>query len=193
MSVDELAALLNVERPRDLTRRKSDGQGRDGELTRLENAGIIVIDDGYVEKTDNWRQALEIERELKGEIDAEERQREAHCRQRIAYRNRDKTEPEAHPANVEVDGYIGELRTAVAEPEVQIPEPEVSELAAAIRAYLDRNPGDACQPLGWIGTTLWAYELHPGNPTPDEVRTAITELGGGTYIRDTLERARGAA
>ncbi len=56
--------------------------------------------------------------------------------------------------------------------------PPVSALAAAIRDYLDRNPHDACEPPGWIGATLWAYDLFPGKPTREEVRAAIEELGG---------------
>lgn len=185
MHIDELADALN-RRKRDLYRRN---------VSRLKEAGLIIEEDGTLSLTDDWLEALDRERDLKGEVEAGERQRAAHRRQRIAYRNRDKTQPDAHPANVGADGYIEDLQPADAEPEPD-PEPsapEISPLAVAIREYLDRNPQDACQPPGWIGTTLWAYYLCPGKPTPAEIRLALDELGGEAFLRVHLERARRAA
>ena len=63
----------------------------------------------------------------------------------------------------------------------------------AIHAYLQANPHDACQPLGWLGTTLWAFDFYPDKPTPTEARAAVDELGGEAYLRHALERAKGAA
>lgn len=66
----------------------------------------------------------------------------------------------------------------------------LSDLARAIERYLDRSPRDAIQSPGWIGRTLWAFELYPGKPTPREVAAAIEELGGERYLRDLIERVR---
>jgi hypothetical protein len=69
----------------------------------------------------------------------------------------------------------------------------LSDLSRSIRAYLDRKPHDASQPPGWIGSTLWAYDLYPDKPSSAEVRAAIEELGGEAYLRSSLKRAREVA
>jgi hypothetical protein len=52
---------------------------------------------------------------------------------------------------------------------------------------------DARQPAGWIGSTLWTYELFDGKPTPAEAKAAIEELGGAAYLDAKLNQAKGAA
>lgn len=54
------------------------------------------------------------------------------------------------------------------------PDPE---LVAAVRSYLYRNPDRVSEPPGWIGNTLWGFNLYPGKPTPQEVAAALRELG----------------
>jgi hypothetical protein len=111
---------------------------------------------------------------------------EKHARERDAYRYW-----LAHSADspgVRVDGFISEL-----EPVEKCGQLPLSPLAAAIRDYLDRHPRDACQPAGWIGSTLWTYELFDGKPTPAEARAAIEELGGAAYLNAKLMEAKDAA
>ena len=172
-------------RPRDLRRRQ---------LPMLESAGIITVDEDLVVRlAENWGEALENARELGGELDAEKLARERFSRQRKAYRTREKILPEHHYVNAGADGYVEELRSPVeAEPEEAPSEPELSDLALAIRDYLLLSPGDACQPPGWLGVTLWAYDLVPDRPTLAEVGAALEELGGEAYRRELLERARAA-
>ena len=162
----------------------------------LEEAGILTVeDDVVVTLADNWREALDVARELGGEVAAEKAARRDLARKRKAYHNRHKVKPDHHYANVGADGWVEDLRPLGAEAEEEVPRPpEVSALAAAIRDYLDRNPHDACQLPGWIGTTLWAFELYPGKhpPTSVETRAAIGELGGEAYLRELLERSRAA-
>ena len=71
--------------------------------------------------------------------------------------------------------------------------PRLDPLAAAMLAYLRRNPHDAHELPGWLGTTCWAYGYHDGRPTPDESKAAVEELGAGSHLADALRPARGAS
>ncbi len=185
MHVEEMAEAL-CRRARDLRRR---------DLAALEEAGIIGVTDDTVSLAEGWQEALHRERELKGEIAAEERDRGRYRRKSEAFRNRHKHPEDGHWANNPgADGAIEELEPADA-PDTAAPDTvPVSDLAAAVRDYLEKNPQDACQPAGWIGVTLWAYGHHRklDNP-PAETRGAIEELGGESYLRSCLRRAGGAA
>jgi DNA-binding transcriptional ArsR family regulator len=185
-SVVEMCEVLHRSRPRDLRRRV---------LPVLEEAHIVAVEDGVVTLASDWLQRLDEARELGGEIDAEELARTRGELKSEAFRSQDKVEPTHHYANdSDADGHIGKLRL-VGEPADTAEEEEtpISSLAAAVRDYLEVHPRDACQPPGWIGSTLWAYELHPGKPTAAEIRAAIEELGGEAYLRERLDAAKGAA
>jgi len=184
-TIEDLCKILHRSRPRDFKRRV---------LPMLEEAQIISIDGDVVALAADWLERLEEARELGGEIAAEHRERAKHKRQSEAFRNRDKVETTYHYANdPTADGHVEELRL-VDEPEgADVKDTSVSPLAAAVRDYLDVHPSDACQPPGWIGSTLWAYELYSGKPTAAEIRTAIEELGGQVYLRERLDASRGTA
>ena len=195
MHINEVAEALRISRVRNLRRN----------LPMLEEAGIISVSGNTVSLNPDWLEALEVERKLKGEVSndqgedgAEERDRTRYRLQSEAYRDWLALSPEERKAlkdqraRARADGFIGDLRSADEAEEWQ-PDPEVSPLASAIRDYLEHNPADACQPPGWIGSTLWAYDLYPDKPTPAEVRAAIDELGGESYLRSKLGQARGAA
>jgi DNA-binding Lrp family transcriptional regulator len=195
MNINEVAEALKVSRARNLRRN----------LPMLEEAGIITVSGDTVSLNPDWLEALNIERKLKGEIrndqgeeGAEERDRRRYRLQSEAYREWLALSPEERRAlkdqriRARADGFIRDLRSADEAEESQ-QEPEVSPLASAIRDYLEHKPADACQPPGWIGGTLWAYDLYPGKPTPAEVRAAIDELGGESYLRSNLDQARRAA
>lgn len=183
-TLQEIADALHRKRPRDIRRRN---------LPMLEEAGILAVDGDTVTLSDNWLDRLEEARELGQEIKADAVARKRYKNKSRAYHNRHGVEPSPHYVNVGADGHVEELRPAEVVPEELLPEPEFSGLARAIRDYLDRNPGDACQPPGWIGSTLWAFDLFPGKPTPAEIRVSIDELGGDTYLRSKLRVADGRA
>jgi len=86
----ELCRLLHRKRPRDLVRRKESPKGRDGLLVWLEDAGILTVAGDVVALTDNWVGALEEQRQLGGEIEAEEIATERYKVKSHAYHNRDK-------------------------------------------------------------------------------------------------------
>jgi DNA-binding Lrp family transcriptional regulator len=195
MDINEVAEALKVSRARNLRRN----------LPMLEEAGIINVSGDTVSLNPDWLEALKIERKLKGEIKndqgedgAEERDRTRYRLQSEAYREWLALSPKERKAlknqrdRARADGFIGDLRSAD-EPEEQPEQTPVSPLATTIRDYLDRNPQDADQPPGWIGSTLWAHDLFEGKPTPAEVRLAIDELGGVPYLRSCQEWARRAA
>jgi Domain of unknown function (DUF3854) len=189
MHINELAEALHKRRARDLRRRN---------LPMLEEAGIVTVDGDTIALADNWLEALEEQRKLGKEIEAEETARNRYKAKSKAYREWLALPPEERKALKEqrirarADGFIRDLRYDDEAEECQ-QVPEVSPLASAIRDYLERNPADACQPPGWIGSTLWAYDIYPGKPTPAEVRAGIVELGGESYLRSNLERGRRAA
>jgi hypothetical protein len=167
-------------------------------IPRLVEAGIVTLTGDVLALTADWRGNLDRERDRTGEISRLRLDVAEYNRERDAYREWLALSPEERKAlkdqraRARADGFIRDLRPA-GEPEEQIEPPPLSSLARAIRDYLDRIPADAGQPPGWIGSTLWAYDLHPDKPTPAEVRAAIEELGGEPYLRSSLERAREAA
>jgi hypothetical protein len=188
LTLRQIAETLHRSRPRDIRRRN---------LPMLEEAGIIRVDGDAVSLTDNWLEALEDQRRLGKEIEAEELARKRYNLKSRAYHRRNET-PASKPSAAGLDAVrrSRKLREAHLEACPQPPaesRPPLSPLAVAIRDYLDRHPRQARQPAGWMGSTLWAYELYPGKPTPAESRAAIEELGGATYLDQKLREAKGAA
>ena len=116
MDISELAAAVKM-RERDLRRNT---EIRKGNLVQLEEAGIIEVEGDTARLTEDWETALEHERELKGEIDVAERQRNDHKRKREAFRNRNKVKPDRHWTNTGADGRVEDLRPA-SEPEPDNP------------------------------------------------------------------------
>ncbi len=152
---------------------------------------VIELDDDGIHLVTDWREALEKHRELGGEEEAANQQKVDHLIQRANYRKRHETEPDRHPANAHADGWAEELEPDPPEKSGEATAedaPPLSPLAAAVGAYLERNPRDACQSPGWIAGTLWAFELYPGKTTPAEITAALDELGGEGYRRRVLAR-----
>jgi hypothetical protein len=186
LTLRQIAETLHRSRPRDIRRRN---------LPALEDAGIIQVDGDIVSLTDNWLEALEEQRRLGKEIEAEEVARTRYNLKSRAFHSRNDTpKSEPSPEGLEAVRRSRELREAHLRAAAGPPESRpLSPLAGAIRDYLDRHPHQARQPAGWIGSTLWAYELYPGKPTPAEARAAIQELGGAPYLDAKLKEAKAAA
>jgi hypothetical protein len=187
LDLAELAEILGVKRPRDLRRRV---------IPRLVDAGVITFEGDRASLTGDWLDALNRERELSGEIALFEKQMHQNNAESEKDRARRRERERRRASGETADGYIEELRPVDAEGRDETPAPRtappVSPLAVVIREYLDCNPNDACQPPGWIGSTLWAFDLITGKATLAEVREALEELGGEVYQRELLERARAA-
>lgn len=174
MGKRQLADALGIKRVRDLQRRY---------LDPLKAAGVVECSVNGVALAPGYLEALDREREVSGELAAERRDREKYERERVAFRSRRDNPASLHIANTGADGYIEDL-SPVESGEIS----SLSPLAAAVRDYLDGRPHDARQPAGWIGTTLWAYELFEGKPSPAEMKAAIEELGGARYLDGLLRR-----
>jgi hypothetical protein len=186
-------------RPRDLVRAKTTAGGRNGLVIMLLQAGIVewacdvATRQEVLRLTPNWFEALENARELGKEIEQEELDKKRYRTKSQAFHHREEVQPDPHWTNTDADGRIEDLRSAD-EPEWFEPDPTpLSPLAEAIRHYLEKNPKDADQPAGWLGTTLWAHDLYPEKPTAEEASAAVRELGGDEYRRSVLARIRGAA
>lgn len=93
LTLQEIAAALHRSRPRDLRRRN---------LPMLEEAGIIEVDGDTVTLADDWLEALEDQRRLGKEIEAEELARERYKLKSRAYHNRDKV-PVSKPSAASLD------------------------------------------------------------------------------------------
>jgi hypothetical protein len=185
MDINELAAAIHRRRARDLRRRN---------LPMLEDAGILnVADDGVVHLAEDWLERLDDQRELGKELEADALDTRRYKLKSRAYHGRDKVKPALHWTNTDADGAIKDLRPADEPKGDDLEEVPLSPLATAVRDYLGRNPHDACQPLGWIGTTLWAYDLYLDKPTAADVQVAVDELGGQAYLRERLGAAKVAA
>jgi hypothetical protein len=89
LTLQDLADRTGSKRPRDLRRRT---------LPRLIEAGVVVVEAGVVALTGDWREAVKVERERAGENAAHRRDADRYEREREAYRERDKTAPEAVPS-----------------------------------------------------------------------------------------------
>jgi hypothetical protein len=204
LEIEDLYGLINPHkdrtdrkrwRPRDLRRR---------EIARLVAAGVAESSGKDVSLTGDWLGALNEEREIAGEIAAHKRDMKRYQRERDAYREHLEDRKrrkrgigsDRHPANAGADGWVEELRPE--DPALPGDAPEASErdeapvsgLVAAVRDYLELNPGDACQWPSWLANCLWSEDLVIGKPTAEEVGAAVEELGGDTYLRLLLEGAR---
>jgi CTP-dependent riboflavin kinase len=87
-TVQEIADTLHRSRPRDLRRRN---------LPMLEEAGIIQVDGDLVSLADNWLEALEEQRQLGREIEAEELAETHRKLKSRAYHSRNET-PKSGPS-----------------------------------------------------------------------------------------------
>lgn len=177
LTLTKLCEILHRKRARDVKRRI---------LPMLEEAGILTVAGDTVTLTPDWLDRLEDARELGGERLAEAIARRKYEQKSRGYHARDKTPPAEEPPPL-----MGPER--VAEIIAERAKAKLSPLAACVRDYLERNPRDACQPAGWIGSTLWALDLFEGKPTPPETRDAIKELGGEVYLKMKLNQSQGAA
>src|SRR5829696_1457146 len=97
-TLEELCNILHRKRPRDLVRRKKSPKGRNGLLVWLEDADILTVEGDTVTLTDNWLETLDEQRQLGGEIEAEELARTRYRAKSRAYHRRHeapKSEPSA--------------------------------------------------------------------------------------------------
>jgi hypothetical protein len=164
-TVEELCQMLHRKRQRDLKRRT---------LPMLAETGIISINGDVVRLTDGWVAALEEQRKLGRETEADERERARHQRDSRDYRagleaikrSRKKREAEM----LEGADRIEELE--------RVPDSAPPELVSMLREYLRRNPHRSGETPSWLANTLWC-ELEIPKPPVLDVELALYELRRG--------------
>jgi hypothetical protein len=135
-------------------------------LPRLEAAAVVECSGEIGSLTRDWREALEREREVAGEIAAERRDRARYAREREAFARRHEIRPEPVPEYPA--GEIGELE--------RVPDVD-AELVEALEGFLQRNPHRTQEKPSWLSVALWADEYLPSKPLPEAVEMALAELG----------------
>lgn len=97
-TIKELAAGLHVPRARDLKRRDR------GPISKLEKAGVVECsEEGVVNLTRDWLEALNHEREITGEIEARRQDVADYNRERQAYQNRQQNQPQFTPTRKQME------------------------------------------------------------------------------------------
>jgi hypothetical protein len=175
----------NPDRARDLTRRKRPGsKGRDGLLVWLVEAGVITVEGDQVAQTDNWLEALDELRRAGGELDADERDRARHERERVAYRTRHKSAP-APEASYDGMNRGRERREAELLKDVgsiddleRVPDAD-REIVDALRRALVRWPDKLDDYPSWWVSTLHVEDWLPYKPDLVAVEVALYEIRHG--------------
>jgi hypothetical protein len=155
-----LADALGIRRIRDLQRRY---------LDRLQEAAVVECSGDMVTLAHDYLDAIDREREISGEIEAERRDRDKYERERHAYRERRENPPSAHYVNVGADGVIEDLGRV----------PALDEgLRDALREFLRRNPDRRYETPSWLSVALWAEEYTLGKVPPVAVELVLADLRG---------------
>lgn len=148
MTIPALAAAVDVKRPRELTRRKNPetGKGRDGFLTRLEDAGVLEVVGETVTLTEDWLEALDRERDRAGEIELYKRDMRRYNRESKAYRNREKVKAASSASHEEMRGF-----------RESYPERRRAEIKAALTRLFREYPEYRGRRVGQITCQLLFY------------------------------------
>jgi hypothetical protein len=176
MALADLAAAVGVKRPRDLTRRKDPrtGKGRDGYVTRLEDAGIVRVSGCSVSFAGDWLDALDHDREASGEMDLYRRDMSKYNHDREAYRNRHETEASVSPAPTEEE--MGELREGYPERRRRAVEDAIARLFRERPEYRERRVGQiTCRLIFHLPEDFPRGDLGP--PKDAEVEEILEQNG----------------
>src|SRR5215207_5473060 len=137
-TLQEIAEALHRKRPRDVRRRN---------LPMLEDAGILTVDDDVVTLADNWLEALEVQRELGKEAEADELAAVRHRLKSRAFHSRHERPPDEAPVEDEMrahrEGYSERRRQYIVE--------AMTRLFAERPEYRTRRPGQVtCALIGYL-------------------------------------------
>jgi hypothetical protein len=138
-TLQEVADALHRKRARDIRRRN---------LPMLEEAGILTVEDDVVILADNWLEALEVQRKLGKEVEADELAAVRHRLKSRAFHNRHKIKVDEAPVEDEMrahrDGYAERRRRAI--------EEAIARLFQECPEYRGRRPGQVtCAIARYIG------------------------------------------
>jgi hypothetical protein len=164
-TVEELCRILRRTRARDFRRRT---------LPMLEETRIISIEGDVVSLTEDWLAALEEQRKLGRETEADERERARH-----------RKESHDHRAGLEAIRRSRKKREAEMlkdadsmEDLERVPDHAPPELVTMLKEYIRRNPHRRDEAPGWFAVALWA-DLEIPKPPVRDVELALYELREG--------------
>lgn len=166
-SVQEIAALLHHPRPRDLRR-----PGRVGR--RLEEEGVVEWTGDTVSFTRTWREVWHRARLLGKELEAAERDRARHVRERESFLNRAGVVAEKAPTHEE----MRQRRESFAERRLRATKEAVARLFAQRPEYRTRRSGQVRCGLVMFDVLLDGFPYgNVGPPTDQEVELVVSEDG----------------
>jgi hypothetical protein len=194
MSVPELGDALDLKNRRDLRYRT---------LPRLST--VVECSGDAVRLRPDWLNALNRKRQEDQELDDHERDRKKYAEESRIYALKVEARKNSR-VGMSLEEIAGELKIGmedvyrlleIARPVADFADGNIEELehieeledfdgielkplpsvlVRAMRDYLDAHPDDVHQSPYWLGATLWAFDLFPGKPSPDEVRDALVML-----------------
>jgi hypothetical protein len=137
-TLQEIAEALHRKRPRDIRRRN---------LPMLEDAGILTVEDDVVTLADNWLEALEVQRELGKEADADELAAVRHRLKSRAFHSRHKVKVDEATAEDEMRAHHESHR----ERRRQYIVEAMTRLFAERPEYRTKRPGQVtCALVGYL-------------------------------------------
>jgi Domain of unknown function (DUF3854) len=166
LALEQMAEILHRKRPRDIRRRH---------LPMLEEAGIITVEGDTVSLTQNWLEALEEQREIGKEIEAEELARRRCLDKSRAFHRRHKA-PVSNPSAASLEA-IRRSRESKAAGLAAI----VERAAAAAKTEEQRKAEafvrDRLRELGRIRLALLQDIWHDAGGDPWTIPKAVEGLG----------------
>jgi hypothetical protein len=181
LSLDELARLMGVKRPRDLVRRKRTAQGRDGLLVWPEKAGIVEIEGDVVSLTPDWLDRLEEQRERGEELEADEQAKRDRKRRSLAYRGHLERKRGKAPASKPSAASVAAIRHSRESKARGLAAVEERAAAAAKTEELRKAQAfvrDRLRELGRIRLALLQDIWHDEGGDPWTIPQAVEVLGG---------------
>jgi hypothetical protein len=142
-TVEELAEALHKTRTRDLRRRL---------VARLEASGVVECSGDTVSLVADWLEALNRERMLTGEIDAQRRDMARYAREREAYKSRRKITVQRGPSYAEMQAW-----------RESYPDRRREAIAAALVRLFSEHPECRTKRTGQVTCALYDY-LAPDFP-----------------------------
>ena len=168
LTLRQIAQTLHRSRPRDIRRRN---------LPMLEDAGIIEVDGDVVRLTDDWLGALEKQRRLGKEIEAEELARTRYkLKSRAYHRRHRRSQPKSRPSTVGLEA-IRRSREHLRAGLAAIEERAAAAVALEVQGKAEAFVRDHLRELGRIRLALLQDVARDEDLDPWAIPKAVEALG----------------
>jgi hypothetical protein len=166
LALEQMAEILHRKRPRDIRRRH---------LPMLEEAGIVTVEGATVSLTQNWLEALEEQREIGKEIEAEELARRRYLDKSRAFHRRHKA-PVSNPSTASLEA-IWRSRESKAAGLAAIAERAAAAAKTEEQRKAEAFVRDRLRELGRIRLALLQDIWHDAGGDPWTIPKAVEGLG----------------